>query len=116
MTEKRQRCATAADTRATTSAHLELAAEAILDGWTRERVINALIGRIKRGEGYLAYRRACGKRTRYDKQVTADLPALALAVCRLSDPLEQATAPRGLAQLCKRAGTLADQGAAVWGA
>jgi hypothetical protein len=34
--------------------HLDLAAEAILDGWTREQVIAALIGRITRDTKYLA--------------------------------------------------------------
>jgi hypothetical protein len=65
--------------------HLALAGEALLEGWTRERVIAALIGRIRRDEGYLAYRRACGRRTGYDEQVQADMRALALAACWLEE-------------------------------
>jgi hypothetical protein len=64
---------------------LELAADALLAGLTREGVIAALIGRITRDEQYLAYRRACRRRTRYDNQVEADLRALALAVCWLGE-------------------------------
>ncbi len=63
--------------------HLDLAAEALLDGWTREQVIAALIGRIKRDQGYLAYRKACNRRTSYDSQVLHDMSALALAACWL---------------------------------
>ena len=65
--------------------HLALAGEALLDGWTRERVIAALISRIRRDDGYLAYRRACGRRTGYDEQVRADMRALALAAVWLED-------------------------------
>jgi hypothetical protein len=64
---------------------LELAADALLTGLTREGVIAALIGRITRDEQYLAYRRACRRRTTYDSQVEADLRALALAVCWLGE-------------------------------
>jgi hypothetical protein len=67
-----------------TPVHVELAAEAVLDGWTREQVIDALIGRIRRDRGYLAYRKACNRRTRYDDQVQHDLRALALAICWLA--------------------------------
>jgi hypothetical protein len=65
--------------------HLDLAAEALLDGWTREQVIAALIGRIKRDQGYLAYRKACNRRTSYDSQVQQDMRALALAACWLGE-------------------------------
>jgi hypothetical protein len=78
----------AADTE--TPVHVELAAEAVLDGWTRERVIDALIGRIRRDRGYLAYRKACRRHTGYDDQVQQDLRALALAICWLSDASESA--------------------------
>jgi hypothetical protein len=61
------------------SRHLELAGEAVLAGLTREQVIAQLVSRIRRDEGYLAYRKACNRRTRYDEQVTSDLCALALA-------------------------------------
>jgi hypothetical protein len=61
------------------SRHLELAGEAVLAGMTREHVIVQLVRRIRRDEGYLAYRKACNRRTRYDEQVTSDLCALALA-------------------------------------
>jgi hypothetical protein len=67
------------------AAHLELAAEALGDGWTRERVIGALSSPIQRDRGYLAYRKACNRHTRYDDQVQQDLQALALANCWLSD-------------------------------
>src|SRR5690242_20363431 len=70
--------------------HVELAAEAVLNGWTREQVIDALIGRIKRDQGYLAYRKACNRRTSYDGQVQQDIRALALAAVLLQD---EATAP-----------------------
>src|SRR5260370_39754045 len=63
--------------------HVALAGEALLEGWTRERVIAALIGRVRRDGGDLAYRRACGRRTGYDEQVQADMRALALAACWL---------------------------------
>src|SRR5215469_6204960 len=68
--------------------HLELASEALLEGWTRQQVIAALVSRIRRDEGYLAYRKATGRRTNYDDQVKADMRALALAACWL----EEATA------------------------
>lgn len=65
--------------------HLDLAAEALLDGWTREQVITALIVRIKRDQGYLAYRKDCNRRTSYDTQVQSDMRALALAACWLEE-------------------------------
>jgi hypothetical protein len=42
-------------------------------------VIAQLVSRIRRDQGYLAYRKAAGRKTRYDEQVTSDLQALALA-------------------------------------
>ena len=74
--------------------HLALAGEALLDGWTRERVIAALISRIRRDDGYLAYRRACGRRTGYDEQVRADMRALALAAVWLEDVTTMTTKPQ----------------------
>ncbi|HEV8194366.1 MAG TPA: hypothetical protein VGP82_23185 [Ktedonobacterales bacterium] len=71
------------DEDAAASSYLTLAAEALLEGWTREHVIAALLSRIKRDQGYLAYRKACHRRTRYDEQVQQDLRALALAACWL---------------------------------
>jgi hypothetical protein len=65
--------------------YLDLAGEALLAGMTHAQVVAQLVGRIRRDQGYLAYRRASGRRTRYDEQVTADLRALALAACWLSD-------------------------------
>jgi hypothetical protein len=65
--------------------HVGLAADALLDGWTREQVIAALIGRIKRDHGYLAYRKACNRRTSYDSQVQQDMRALSLAVVWLAE-------------------------------
>jgi hypothetical protein len=65
--------------------HLVLAAEALLDGWTREQVIAALIGRVKRDQGYLAYRKACNRRTSYDSQVQQDIRALSLAAVWLAE-------------------------------
>ncbi len=67
---------------------MALATEAMLEGWTRPQVIAALISRIRRDEGYLAYRRAMGRRTSYDDQVKADMRALALAACWLSEQSE----------------------------
>ena len=65
-TKTRTRAHRDADRGETTTTYLHLAAEALLDGWTREQVITALIGRIKRDQGYLAYRKACNRRTSYD--------------------------------------------------
>ena len=66
---------------AETPLHVELAAEAVLEGWTREQVIDTLISRISRDRRYLAYRKACNRRTSYDDQVQQDMRALALAPC-----------------------------------
>jgi hypothetical protein len=71
--------------------HVELASEALLEGWTRQHVIAALISRIRRDEGYLACRRATGRHTSYDDQVQADMRALALAACWLEDTSERGT-------------------------
>ncbi len=65
--------------------HVELAADAVLDGWTREQVIATLISRLRRDRRYLAYRKACNRRTSYDDEVQQDMRALALAACWLSD-------------------------------
>jgi hypothetical protein len=70
---------------AETPRHIALASDALVEGWTRERVIAALVDRIRRDEGYLAYRRASGRRMSYDELVTADLRALTLAACWLED-------------------------------
>ncbi|HEV8192304.1 MAG TPA: hypothetical protein VGP82_12625, partial [Ktedonobacterales bacterium] len=69
-TSTRQRTQqTGAQAHAETLIHVELAAEAVLEGWTHERVIDRLIGRIRRDRRYLAYRKACNRRTSYDDQV-----------------------------------------------
>ena len=62
--------------------YLALAGEA---GMTREQVILQLVSHIRRDQGYLAYRKASGRRTRYDDQVTSDLRALAFAVVLLDE-------------------------------
>ena len=63
--------------------HIALACEAVLAGISCERVIEAIIKRIRRDEGYLAYRRASGRRTSYNELVTADLQELSLAAVLL---------------------------------
>lgn len=68
-----------------TPVYVELAAEAVLDGWTREQVIATLISRISRDRRYLAYRKACNRRTSYDDEVQQDMRALALAACWLTE-------------------------------
>ncbi len=65
--------------------HIALAREAVLAGMSREQVIEAIIKRIRRDEGYLAYRKASGRRTSYDELVTSDLQTLALAACWLDE-------------------------------
>ena len=65
--------------------YLDLAGEALLAGMSREQVIAQLVSRIRRDEGYLAYRKACYRRTSYDEQVLADMRALALAAVLLKD-------------------------------
>jgi hypothetical protein len=71
--------------------YVALAREATLSGLTRERVITALQGRIRRDEGYLAYRKAAKRHTSYDEQVEADLRAMALAICYLEEPAHPAS-------------------------
>ncbi len=70
-----------------------------MDGWTREQVIAALIGRIKRDQGYLAYRKACNRRTSYDSQVLHDMRALALAACWLEADRANSLPPTLAAQI-----------------
>lgn len=64
---------------------MERAAEAVVDGWTREQVIDTLISRLRRDHRYLAYRKACNRRASYDDDVQRDMRALALAACWLED-------------------------------
>ena len=66
-------------------AYVALAGDALMDGWTRDRVIAALISRIRRDEGYLAYRKASGRKTGYDRQVQTDMRASALAAVWLEE-------------------------------
>src|SRR5215469_2896942 len=68
-----------------TPVHVELAAEAVLEGWTRHQVLDMLVSRIRRDRRYLAYRKACNRRTNYDDQVQQDMRALALATCWLTE-------------------------------
>jgi hypothetical protein len=56
---------------------------------TRSQVIAQLVSRIRRDEGYLAYRRVSNRQTRYDEQVLADMRALALAVVLLQEQPQQ---------------------------
>jgi hypothetical protein len=68
--------------------YVALAREATLSGLsglTRDQVIAALKSRIRRDEGYLAYRKATGRHTSYDVQVRVDLQALALVVVWLEE-------------------------------
>jgi hypothetical protein len=95
---KRETMSRAKDTPAddgtsSTPPHVALVSEALLEGWTRQQVIAALVSRIRRDEGYLAYRRATGRHTSYDDQVRADMRALALATCWLQEQ-HVAPAPR----------------------
>jgi hypothetical protein len=76
---------TGTQTGAETPIEVELAAEAVLEGWTHERVIDMLISRIRRDRRYLAYRKACNRRTSYDDEVQQDMQALALAACWLDE-------------------------------
>lgn len=57
----------------------------MLMGLTREEVVAALADRIECDLHDLAYRKTCRRQTRYDEQVTADLRAIALAICRLQE-------------------------------
>jgi hypothetical protein len=65
--------------------YLALAGEAVLAGMTREQVVTQLVSGIKCDQGYLAYRKASRRKTRYDDQVTHDRRAIALAVCWLQE-------------------------------
>lgn len=65
--------------------HLDLAADALADGWTREQVMRALIVRVHRDTSYLAYRKASNRRTGYDAQVQQDRLALSLAAFWLAE-------------------------------
>lgn len=69
--------------------YVDLAGEALLSGMTREQVITQLVSRIKRDQGYLAYRKACNRRTTYDDRVLADMRALALAAVLLDEPAQR---------------------------
>ncbi len=68
----------------TSPTYIQLAGDALLAGMTREQAIAGLISRIKRDQGYLAYRKACNRRTSYDDQVQQDMQALALAAVLLA--------------------------------
>ncbi|HEV8191527.1 MAG TPA: hypothetical protein VGP82_08580 [Ktedonobacterales bacterium] len=65
--------------------YIQLAGDALLEGMTRERAVAGLVSRIKRDQGYLAYRKACNRRTSYDEQVRQDMLALALAAVLLEE-------------------------------
>lgn len=69
--------------------HITLAREALLAGMTRESLVTALLGRVRRDAGYLAYRKACNRRTSYDEQVQQDMRALALAAVLLEEGTSQ---------------------------
>src|SRR5215475_8318243 len=84
---------TSVPTNAEIPLHIELAAEAVLEGWTHEQVIDMLVSRISRDRRYLAYRKACNRRTSYDDQVQQDMRALALATCWLTE-LSASEAPQ----------------------
>jgi hypothetical protein len=56
---------------------LEVAANHLQAGWTKERVIAVLCARIERDARYLAYRQRSGRRTIYDDMTEQDLDALA---------------------------------------
>lgn len=69
----------------TSPTYIQLAGDALLAGMTREQTIAGLISRIKRDQGYLAYRKACNRKTSYDDQVQQDMLALALAAVLLEE-------------------------------
>jgi hypothetical protein len=56
--------------------YIQLAGDALLAGMTLEQAVAGLISRIKRDQGYLAYRKACNRRTSYDDQVQQDMRVL----------------------------------------
>jgi hypothetical protein len=78
-TRARRHTATSRDKGDASPTYIQLAGDALLAGMTREQVIAGLISRIMRDQGYLAYRKACNRRTGYDNQVQQDMRALALA-------------------------------------
>lgn len=86
---------------AETPLHVELATEAVLEGWTHEQVVDTLISRISRDRRYLTYRKACNRRTSYDDEVQQDMQALAIAICWLQEqpitpaPLNHSALPHG---------------------
>jgi hypothetical protein len=82
---------------AETPVHVELAAEAVLERWIHDQVIDTLISRISRDRRYLAYRKACNRRTSYDDQVQHDMRALALAACWLAEQRESVACVAGVA-------------------
>jgi len=68
-TRPRRHTATPRPEGETAPTYLQLAGDAVLAGMTREQVIAGLISRVRRDQGYLAYRKACNRQTRYDGQV-----------------------------------------------
>jgi hypothetical protein len=74
--------------------YIQFAGNALLAGMTREQAIAGLVSRIKRDQGYLAYRKACNRRTSYDDQVQQDMRALALAAVLLEEVAQE---PLGVA-------------------
>lgn len=80
---------------AETPIHVALAAEAVLEGWTHEQVVATLVSRISRDRRYLAYRKACNRRTSYDDEVQQDMRALALAACWLVERPKRHEQPSG---------------------
>lgn len=68
--------------------YIQLAGDVLLAGMTREQAIAGLISCIKRDQGYLAYRKACNRRTSYDDQVEQDMRVRVLALA--ATLLEQA--------------------------
>jgi hypothetical protein len=67
------------------ASYLDLAGEAVLAGMTNDQVVAQLVRRIRRDQGYLAYRKACNRKTTYDDQVLSDLRAIALAAMLLEN-------------------------------
>lgn len=65
--------------------YIQLAGDALLGDMTRGQAIAGLVSRIKPDQGYLAYRKVCNRKTRYDDQVQQDMLALAFAAALLED-------------------------------
>ena len=84
-TRTRRHTATPRADSETPPTYIQLAGDALLAGMTREQAIAGLISRVKRDQGYLAYRKACNRRTNYDDQVQQDMRALALAAVLLAE-------------------------------